>query len=264
MDILEIFVTLGFWAALVRMATPLIFGTLGELICERAGVLNLGIEGIMTMGAMVAWYWVYQGGDLWTAVLVAAAFGALFGLLHSLFSVYLGVSQHVTGIGITLLAASLSYFAFRMLLPNVTTPPKAVIRGQLTTALLLRSMCQGHVRFFEAAMASLLHGTAPEARRGEVDRHHSATPSRLPTWRRLLGCAGARAYNRPVVALRSLPPAAASLLPARAGPRRPTTPPGTPGCAPPPDARRCRRRGCRGRPRGNRCRRSCSSTRPRR
>ncbi|HEY9537668.1 MAG TPA: ABC transporter permease [Kiloniellaceae bacterium] len=124
MELVEIFVTLGFWAALVRMATPLIFGTLGELICERAGVLNLGIEGIMTMGAMVAWMWVYQGGDLWTAVLVAAAAGALFGLLHAAFSVTLGVSQHVTGIGITLLAASLSYFAFRMLLPNVTTPPK--------------------------------------------------------------------------------------------------------------------------------------------
>jgi general nucleoside transport system permease protein len=124
MEILDIFVSLGFWAALVRMATPLIFGTLGELICERAGVLNLGIEGIMTMGAMVAWMWVYQGGDLWTAVLVAAAAGALFGLLHAVFSVYLGLSQHVTGIGITLLAASLSYFAFRMLLPNVTTPPK--------------------------------------------------------------------------------------------------------------------------------------------
>src|SRR3546814_19997766 len=70
MELVEIFVTLGFWGALVRMATPLVFGTLGELICERAGVLNLGIEGIMTMGAMVAWMWVYQGGDLWTAVLV--------------------------------------------------------------------------------------------------------------------------------------------------------------------------------------------------
>ncbi len=124
MDLLEIFITLGFWGALVRMATPLIFGTLGELICERAGVLNLGIEGIMTMGAMAAWMWVYQGGDLWTAVLFAAACGALFGLLHAVFSVYLGLSQHVTGIGVTLLAASLSYFVFRMLLPDVTTPPK--------------------------------------------------------------------------------------------------------------------------------------------
>ena len=48
MDVFEILVTAGFWAATLRIATPLIFGTLGELICERAGVLNLGIEGIMT------------------------------------------------------------------------------------------------------------------------------------------------------------------------------------------------------------------------
>lgn len=126
MEIFEMFLNIGFWAATVRMATPLIFGTLGELICERAGVLNLGIEGIMTAGAMVAWMWVYQGGDLWSAVCVAALFGMLFGYVHSIFSVYMGLSQHVTGIGITLLATSLSYYSFRLLLPDVTTPPKII------------------------------------------------------------------------------------------------------------------------------------------
>jgi len=126
MDFLDMFLTIGFWGATVRMATPLIFGTLGELICERAGVLNLGIEGIMTTGAMVAWMWVYQGGDLWSAVFVAAFFGMMFGYLHSMFSVYMGLSQHVTGIGITLLSTSLSYYSFRMLLPDATTPPKII------------------------------------------------------------------------------------------------------------------------------------------
>ncbi|MGI9482301.1 MAG: ABC transporter permease [Hyphomicrobiales bacterium] len=123
-DILEIIMNVGFWAATIRIVSPLIFGTLGELICERAGVLNLGIEGIMTVGAMAGWMWVYQGGDLWTGVVFAAFIGALFGLLHASFTVYLGVSQHVTGIGITLLASSLSYFVYRMLLPAATTPPK--------------------------------------------------------------------------------------------------------------------------------------------
>jgi simple sugar transport system permease protein len=124
MDILEILTTAGFWAATLRIASPLIFGTLGELICERAGVLNLGIEGIMTIGAMAGWMWVYQGGDLWGGVAFAATVGAIFGLLHALFTVYLGLSQHVTGIGITLLASSLSYFLFRMILPAATTPPE--------------------------------------------------------------------------------------------------------------------------------------------
>lgn len=46
MEIIEILLTASFWAAAIRIASPLIFATLGELICERAGVLNLGIEGI--------------------------------------------------------------------------------------------------------------------------------------------------------------------------------------------------------------------------
>ena len=123
-DLFDILLTAGFWAATLRIVSPLIFGTLGELICERAGVLNLGIEGIMTIGAMSGWMWVYQGGDLWTGVMFAAFVGGLFGLLHAIFTVHLGLSQHVTGIGITLFASSLAYYVFRMLLPDATTPPK--------------------------------------------------------------------------------------------------------------------------------------------
>lgn len=125
-EVFDILMTAGFWAATIRIVSPLIFGTLGELICERAGVLNLGIEGIMTVGAMSGWMWVYQGGDLWGGVIFAASMGAMFGLLHAAFTVHLGLSQHVTGIGVTLFASSLSYFVYRMLLPSATTPPKIV------------------------------------------------------------------------------------------------------------------------------------------
>lgn len=124
MDLLDILLSASFWAATIRIACPLIFATLGELICERAGVLNLGIEGIMTAGAMSGWMWVYQGGDLWGGILFAAFVGAMFGFIHAQFTVTMGLSQHVTGIGITLLASSLSYYVFKMLLPNTTTPPK--------------------------------------------------------------------------------------------------------------------------------------------
>src|SRR3990170_3607242 len=124
MEAIEIIFTASFWAAAIRIASPLIFATLGELICERAGVLNLGIEGIMTVGAFAGWLTVYQGGDLWLGVAVAALVGAAFGLLHALLTVPLGLSQHVTGIGITLLATSLSYYTYRLVLPEVTSPPK--------------------------------------------------------------------------------------------------------------------------------------------
>ena len=71
-EALDILLQASFWAATLRIATPLIFATLGELLCERAGTLNLGIEGIMTLGAMIGWLAVYQGADLWTGVLLAA------------------------------------------------------------------------------------------------------------------------------------------------------------------------------------------------
>ncbi len=124
MDALEILFTASLWAAAIRIASPLIFGTLGELICERAGVLNLGIEGIMTAGAFSGWLTVFLGGDLWLGVAVAALVGAMLGLLHGFLVVPLGLSQHVTGIGVTLLATALSYYAYRLVFPEVTSPPK--------------------------------------------------------------------------------------------------------------------------------------------
>jgi simple sugar transport system permease protein len=122
--ILDIPLSASFWAAAIRIATPLMFGVVGALICERAGVLNLGIEGIFTAGAMAGWLAVYMGLDLWSGVVVAALVGAALGLLLALLTVPLGLSQHVTGIGVTLLATSLTYFVYRVALPNVSSPPR--------------------------------------------------------------------------------------------------------------------------------------------
>jgi simple sugar transport system permease protein len=124
MDIIDILFTASFWAAAIRIASPLIFATLGELICERAGVLNLGIEGIMVAGAFAGWMAVYSGTGLWMGVCIAMLVGMLFGLLHSTLTVPFGLSQHVVGLGITLLATSSTYYAYRLALPEVTSPPK--------------------------------------------------------------------------------------------------------------------------------------------
>ncbi|MFT7059457.1 MAG: simple sugar transport system permease protein [Pseudorhodobacter sp.] len=124
MEIVEILFTASFWAAAIRIASPLIFATLGELICERAGVLNLGIEGIMVAGAFAGWMAVYSGTGLWVGVGVAMLVGMVFGLLHSVLTVPFGLSQHVVGLGVTLLATSSTYYAYRLALPEVTSPPK--------------------------------------------------------------------------------------------------------------------------------------------
>ena len=123
MDALELLLNTNLWAAVLRIATPLIFGVLGALLCERSGVLNLGIEGIMTMGAMAGWLTVYMGGDLWTGLLVAAICGGLMGLLHAMLTVPLGLSQHVSGLGITLFASALSYYLYRLIVTVGDLPP---------------------------------------------------------------------------------------------------------------------------------------------
>ncbi len=123
-EILDILLSASFLAATVRIASPLILATMGELICERAGVLNLGIEGIMVMGAFTGWMAVYLGAPLWWGVGAAMAAGMVFGLIHSVLTVPFGLSQHVVGLGITLLATSTSYFAYRLVLPEVTSPPR--------------------------------------------------------------------------------------------------------------------------------------------
>ncbi|MBP8287282.1 MAG: ABC transporter permease, partial [Rhodoferax sp.] len=69
-ELLDILINPAFWVAVLRIATPLILGTLGVLLCERAGVLNLGIEGIMVAGAFTGWLAVYRGGSLWLGVVV--------------------------------------------------------------------------------------------------------------------------------------------------------------------------------------------------
>lgn len=122
-ELLDILINPAFWVAVLRIATPLILGTLGVLLCERAGVLNLGIEGIMVAGAFTGWLAVYSGGSLWLGVVVAAGTGGLLGLLHAFLTVTLALSQHVSGLGITLLATALSYYGYRVSFPKVSTPP---------------------------------------------------------------------------------------------------------------------------------------------
>ena len=121
--VIDILSSVGMWEAMLRIATPLILGTLGVLLCERVGVLNLGIEGIMTFGAMIGWLTVYSGADLWTGLAAAALAGAAFGMLHAALTVPLGLSQHVTGLGITLFASSFSYYIFRLAVPTASSPP---------------------------------------------------------------------------------------------------------------------------------------------
>jgi len=119
----------GVIAATLRVSTPLIFGTLGELFAERSGVLNLGIEGTMFLGAFAGFAVAAKTGSLWIGLLGAVIAGVLAGLLMALLSVRFGVNQHVAGLGITLLMTGISLFSFRVIFgeskiqPSIDTFP---------------------------------------------------------------------------------------------------------------------------------------------
>lgn len=127
----------GLVAATLRVATPLVFATMGEVITERSGVLNLGIEGIMFLGAFVGFATAARldgagvGSYLWWALLAAILAGVLMGGLMGLFSVSLGVNQHVAGLGITLLCTGLSLYGFRLVFGESDVLPKVAPFGQL-------------------------------------------------------------------------------------------------------------------------------------
>jgi ABC-type uncharacterized transport system permease subunit len=110
-------------AATLRVASPLLLGTLGELFVERAGILNLGIEGTMFFGAFVGFFVASATGSLWVGVLAAVVAGLISGLLMGLLSVTLGVNQHVSGLGITLFLTGLSLFSYRLIFGEPKVPP---------------------------------------------------------------------------------------------------------------------------------------------
>lgn len=114
---------IGLIAATLRVATPLIFGTLGELFSERAGVLNLGIEGTMFLGAFVGFSVASLTGSLWLGFFVAILAGMLSGWLMALLTVRLGVNQHVSGLGITLLWTGIALYGFRLIFGEPKVPP---------------------------------------------------------------------------------------------------------------------------------------------
>lgn len=100
-------------AATVRIATPLIFAALGELITERAGILNLGVEGTMLMSAFTAFAATFASGSLWVGLLAGIIAGGLMAFIVVFMAATLKVEQVVTGLALNMLAAGMSIFLYK-------------------------------------------------------------------------------------------------------------------------------------------------------
>ena len=106
-------------------STPLVFGALGGVISERSGVTNIGIEGMMVIGAVAAASASYYTGNPWLGFLAAGICGALVALLHAVASVSFAADQTVSGVAINMLAPGLALFACRRLFDGAAMSPIA-------------------------------------------------------------------------------------------------------------------------------------------
>jgi general nucleoside transport system permease protein len=106
---------LALLGAMLTIATPLVWAGVGEVIVERTGILNLGIEGTMYLGAFLGFLTAHRTGSPWLGLGVAVVSGVLAGLLMAFLTVTLGLNQHVSGLGLTLLLIASCEFTFRLL-----------------------------------------------------------------------------------------------------------------------------------------------------
>lgn len=114
-------VLIGIFTSGIRLATPYLYAAIGETLGQRSGVLNLGVDGMMLMGAYAGFYVVFKTGDLFMGLLAAMFIGGLMGLAMAVISVTLQAEQGISGIGVYLFGLGMSDLLFQKTLGTVET-----------------------------------------------------------------------------------------------------------------------------------------------
>lgn len=120
-ELFDITVLIGILSSGIRLATPYLYATIGETFGQRSGVLNLGVDGMMLMGAFSAFYVVLNTGNLMLGLLAAIIVGGLMGLAMAVISVTLQAEQGISGIGVYLFGLGMSDLLFQKLIGSVET-----------------------------------------------------------------------------------------------------------------------------------------------
>jgi simple sugar transport system permease protein len=120
-DLFSTTVIVGIISSGIRLATPYLYASLGETFSQRSGVLNLGVEGQMLLGAFAAFYVALETGSLWGGVLAAILVGAVLGLAMAFVTINLHAAQGISGIGFYLFGLGMSNLLFQKMIGTVET-----------------------------------------------------------------------------------------------------------------------------------------------
>ncbi|OGO30290.1 MAG: ABC transporter permease [Chloroflexi bacterium RBG_16_54_11] len=136
-SLLQAAIIVNILASTIRIATPLLLGAMGELVSERSGVMNLGIEGTMLMSSYVAFLVDFQTNSIILAILAAMLTGAIMSLIMAFMASTLKVDQTVTGLALNLLASGISLFWYRVAFKGTSTESIPTIQTMGTVKLPL-------------------------------------------------------------------------------------------------------------------------------
>ena len=152
------FIIVATIASGIRLATPFLLASLGEALGQRSGVLNLGVDGVMLIGAFGAYYTVLQSGNLYYGLLVGIGLGLLIGLFYAFITVNLRAQQGVSGIGIYLFGLGMSDLLFQKL---VGTPKPIFPFMPLDIPYLSQLPILGEMLFQHSLIVYLAFGLVP-------------------------------------------------------------------------------------------------------
>ena len=139
-------------AAAVAYGTPLLFAALGELLAERSGVLNLGVEGMMLVGAVTAYSTAITTGNAWLGLPLAMAAAGALSLLHAVVTIHLRADQVISGLALTFLGTGLA----RVLGEGLSSAGSVALLPRLTVPVLSQIPVIGQIFFRDQSVVAYL------------------------------------------------------------------------------------------------------------
>lgn len=147
----------------IQLAVPLLIPGIGEIFVERSGVINLGIEGIMQMGALIGMIFAFFSNSIWVGIIAAIFSGMLLSLLLALWTVTLQANQVISGFALTIIGSGLSIFLYRLAFGIRTLPPKVVPLPAWNIPVLSKIPVIGNTFFQQSPLVYVAYVLVPIA-----------------------------------------------------------------------------------------------------